>query len=338
MAICRNFLWTGKAAYSKAPLVAWELVCRPKKEGGLGIHNVYDWNKAAVAKLVWHIAQNKESLWMQWVNHLYLKGRNWKRYKCPASTSWSWKQIWKIKEMFKEGYQGSTWKNNAAGYTISSGYLWLQEVKTEVPWANWIWNRLNIPKHRFISWLAVLGKLQVKAKLARLGITADDDRCPLCHSVFLTGYCVFLGRSLISWKTKKQKTVSKSSAEAEYRCMPQTTSEVVWIDAILEDLGFNVPKPIDLFCDNKAAHHIAHNAVFHERTKHLKIDCHYVRDHIQSGFINALHIKAFMQLGDLMTKSLSEHQHKNLSFKLGLLTSAPTCEGETQTVSCPKVW
>lgn len=166
---------------------------------------------------------------------------------------------------------------------------------------------------------------------------SDWGTCAFSARSF-TGYCVFLGRSLISWKTKKQKTFSKSSAEAEYRCMPQTTSEVVWIDAILEDLGFNVPKPIDLFCDNKAAHHIAHNAVFHERTKHLKIDCHYVRDHIQSGFINALHIKAFMQLGDLMTKSLSEHQHKNLSFKLGLLTSAPTCEGETQTVSCPKVW
>lgn len=140
----------------------------------------------------------------------------------------------------------------------------------------------------------------------------------------LTGYCVFLGDSLVSWKTKKQKTTSKSSTEAEYRCMSHTTSEIVWLSGVLEDLGFNVPKPIDLFCDNKSAIHLAHNPVFHERTKHLNVDCHYVRDHLQDGTLNVLHVKSFLQLADLMTKSLSEQQHNHLSFKLGIVSSAPT--------------
>ncbi|XP_057247033.1 uncharacterized mitochondrial protein AtMg00810-like [Beta vulgaris subsp. vulgaris] len=77
-----------------------------------------------------------------------------------------------------------------------------------------------------------------------------------------TGFCIFLGDSLISWKTKKQKVVSKSSTEAEYRSMSQTTSEVVWIEGLLQDLHIHVPTPITLFCDNKSAQYIAENTVF----------------------------------------------------------------------------
>lgn len=101
----------------------------------------------------------------------------------------------------------------------------------------------------------------------------------------LTGYCVFLGDSLVSWKTKKQKTVSKSSAEAEYRAMSTTTSELEWLSYLLRDLHINVQLPITLYCDNKAAMHIAENPVFHERTKHLNIDCHYTRDKLLEGFL-----------------------------------------------------
>lgn len=136
----------------------------------------------------------------------------------------------------------------------------------------------------------------------------------------LTGYALFLGDSLISWKTKKQKTVSKSSAEAEYRGMSQTAAEVVWIYGILEDMGMKIPKPVTMFCDNKAAQHIAANPVFHERTKHLNLDCHYVRERIQEGLISTQFVKSSEQLADLMTKGLCGPQHHFLSFKLGLVT------------------
>ncbi|XP_074282588.1 uncharacterized protein LOC141607127 [Silene latifolia] len=136
-----------------------------------------------------------------------------------------------------------------------------------------------------------------------------------CRS--LSGYCVLLGNSLISWKTKKQKTVSKSYAEAEYRCMSYTASEIVWMKMLLKDLNVHVPTHIQLYCDNKAAEHIALNPVFHERTKHLDIDCHYVRERIQEGLIATKHVKSSLQLADLMTKSLGGQQHAYLSERLG---------------------
>ena len=102
MAICRNFIWDGRAVYSRAPPVAWDIVCRPnKKQGGLGVLNCHRWNVAAIGKYVWDIANKNESLWLKWVNHHYIKGRNWKRMPCPTSASWQWKQVWKVKEQLK---------------------------------------------------------------------------------------------------------------------------------------------------------------------------------------------------------------------------------------------
>ncbi|KAK9741362.1 hypothetical protein RND81_03G100000 [Saponaria officinalis] len=147
---------------------------------------------------------------------------------------------------------------------------------------------------------------------------ADWGSCRFtCKS--LIGHCVFLGNSAISWKTKKQKTVSKSSAEPEYRSMSYTAGEIVWLIGILRDFQVNVPLPVQLNCDNKAAQHIAANPVFHERIKHLNIDCHYVRVKIQEGVLYTTYVKSGMQIADLMTKPLGQDQHFFLSSKLGLL-------------------
>ncbi|KAF5452256.1 hypothetical protein F2P56_027276, partial [Juglans regia] len=74
-----------------------------------------------------------------------------------------------------------------------------------------------------------------------------------------TGYCIFLGQSLVSWKSKKQNVVSRSSAESEYRSMATTCSELTWLRYLLQDLGLHHPQPVFLFCDNQAALHIAAN-------------------------------------------------------------------------------
>lgn len=106
--------------------------------------------------------------------------------------------------------------------------------------------------------------------------------------------------------------------------MSHTTSELVWLDGILEDMPVSIPKPINLFCDKKAAQHIAHNPVFHERTKHLKLDCHYVRELVEEEFITTVYIKSSLQLADIMTKPLGEEPHSFLSFKLGLVLGNPS--------------
>uniref|UniRef100_A0A803P5Z5 CCHC-type domain-containing protein n=1 Tax=Cannabis sativa TaxID=3483 RepID=A0A803P5Z5_CANSA len=80
----------------------------------------------------------------------------------------------------------------------------------------------------------------------------------------------------VSWKSKKQQTVPRSSAEAEYRAMAHATVEHTWIIALLKDFGITHSPPTTLYCDYTAAIHISENPVYHERTKHVEIDCHFV--------------------------------------------------------------
>ncbi|KAK4381367.1 Retrovirus-related Pol polyprotein from transposon RE1 [Sesamum angolense] len=140
----------------------------------------------------------------------------------------------------------------------------------------------------------------------------------------LTGYCVFLGSALISWKTKKQPTVSRSSAEAEYRSLASTVCELRWISYLLQDFRVHVQTPIPLFCDNQAAVHITANPIFHERTKHLEIDCHLVREKYKEGFVLPSHISGKQQLADIFTKCLPGPAFSTLLFKLGLVDFSPS--------------
>lgn len=80
-----------------------------------------------------------------------------------------------------------------------------------------------------------------------------------------------------------------------------------------------MPQPITLLCDNRSAEHIAHNQAYHERTKHLKLDCYYIRENIDSGFVSTSHVNSTLQLADILTKSLSSQQHDFLSAKSGLV-------------------
>ncbi|GKV14899.1 hypothetical protein SLEP1_g25702 [Rubroshorea leprosula] len=138
-----------------------------------------------------------------------------------------------------------------------------------------------------------------------------------------TGYCLFLGNSLISWRSKKQAIPSRSSTEAEYRALGDTTSELLSLRWFLEDMGIPQPSSTDLYCDNQSAMQIAHNDVFHERTKHIEVDCHFIRHHVAQGTVYLVFIGSADQPADLFTKAHFPERFRTLLSKLKLVSSQP---------------
>lgn len=132
----------------------------------------------------------------------------------------------------------------------------------------------------------------------------------------LTDFRIKLGRALISWKTKKQLIISFLSVEAKYKAMAKATCEITWILGLLGDLEIQISKLVHLYCDNKAANDMVANPMFHERTKHIETDCHFIREKNQKGVIKTLHICTLEQLANVFTKPLYSRQHSYLLHKL----------------------
>ena len=133
---------------------------------------------------------------------------------------------------------------------------------------------------------------------------------------------MFLGDALVSWRSKKQSIVSRSSAEVEYRAMATTICELTWILHLLQDLHVKHDRPVLLYYDNQAALHIASNLVFHERSKHIEVDFHVVRNRIIDGTLKTLktfYVSTKNQLADVFTKALGVENYLRLITRLGVI-------------------
>ena len=115
---------------------------------------------------------------------------------------------------------------------------------------------------------------------------------------------MFLGDSLISWSSKRQTTVSRSSAEAEYHTVANGVAEASWLRQILQELHAPLRRATLVYCDNISAVYMSSNPVQHQRTKHIEIDLHFVRERVAVGDVRVLHVPTSSQYADVFTKGL----------------------------------
>lgn len=121
--------------------------------------------------------------------------------------------------------------------------------------------------------------------------------------------CLMLGISLVNWSSRKQKVVSRSTVEAELRAIAEITCEISWLLLLLSELQVPQSLPVPIYSDNQAALDIADDPVFHTKTKHFALDCHFVREKVQVQQIRPLYVPTSLQLADILTKGLSRQAH-----------------------------
>lgn len=139
---------------------------------------------------------------------------------------------------------------------------------------------------RYLNLCPTQGVMLASSTSAILSAYCDSDwgGCPFTHRS-TTGFCVMLGSSPISWKSKKQSVVARSSAEAEHKALAFTTCELLWLRQLLKNMGLQTIGPIVIHCDNQAAIYMVANLVQHERTKHVEVDYHFIREKLATGTI-----------------------------------------------------
>ncbi|PKA57434.1 Retrovirus-related Pol polyprotein from transposon TNT 1-94 [Apostasia shenzhenica] len=133
-----------------------------------------------------------------------------------------------------------------------------------------------------------------------------------------SGYCTFVGGNLVTWRSKRQSVVARSSAEAEYRAMAQGICELLWLKSLLSELCLISQTPLMLYCDNKAAIDIANNPIQHDRTKHVEIDRHFIKEKLESKEVCIPYIRSCDQLADIFTKGLSSQVFSSIITKMGI--------------------
>ncbi|RVW18994.1 Retrovirus-related Pol polyprotein from transposon RE1 [Vitis vinifera] len=140
-----------------------------------------------------------------------------------------------------------------------------------------------------------------------------------------SAYVLFLGHTPISWSSKKQSAIARSSTEVEYRALAIAAAESMWLLSLFQEMKFTLPQPPLLLCDNLGTTQLSFNPVQHSRMKHIQIDIHFVRDLVEKKFLNVWHVHTNDQLADLLTKPLSRQRTDYLRDKIGLSDAILTC-------------
>lgn len=173
---------------------------------------------------------------------------------------------------------------------------------------------------RYLAWTLSYGlHLKSSSTLDIMAYSNSDWASDQDDRKSTSGYCVFLGNSLISWSARKQPTVSRSSTEAEFRSLTQTTCEVLWLQALLLELRICSSQPSIIWMDNLGAIALSANPVFHSRIKHAEVDFHFVREQVLKGLIHVNHLPSYAQVADGLTKPLTGQSFTRMRNQLCVL-------------------
>ena len=215
----------------------------------------------------------------------------------------------------------------------------LQYLSLTRPDISYAVNRLSQFMHQPTSdhWMAVKRVLRYLSGTLTHGIFLRKQSTPILHAysdaewagdsddyVSTNGYIIFLGSQPISWTSKKQKSVARSSTEAEYRVVANTASELRWVCSLLTELGVHVPATPTVYCDNIGATYLCGNPVFHTRMKYLAINYHFVRGQIHNGVLRVAHVSTKDHLADGLTKPLAGAPFQNIRNKIGVTQAPPS--------------
>ncbi|KAH9686972.1 retrovirus-related pol polyprotein from transposon RE1 [Citrus sinensis] len=157
-----------------------------------------------------------------------------------------------------------------------------------------------------------------------------DWACDIDDRKSIGAYCIFLGNNLVSWSSKKQAIVAKSSTESEYRALSADSSEISWLQSLFSELNITkLPTPV-LWCDNQSAGDLARNPVFHSRSKHIELDVHYIRDKVLNKELEVRYIPTEEQVADVLTKPLSFPKFSYFRSKLNVFSRPLSLRGDVK--------
>ncbi|GFZ14333.1 hypothetical protein Acr_24g0005230 [Actinidia rufa] len=259
--LVRNFLWGGKCNVFKQPLVAWKEITLPKIEGGFGIRNPKVWNKALLSKILWDIQSKKDSLWVHWVHHFYLKCKSFWAYKIKYDDSPLSKQIIALRDeliAFEETKHAAIQKLNQ--WSINGemqsklAYDHFRPRGIKLKWPKIIWNSNTIPKQAFIFWLGMKGKLLTKDRLhdpqvikesRGTGVQAKMKKLALASST----YFLWEARNLRIFEGKVQSPKAGPSLPVHLTvglCLGE--EKVLMLVLVYDDAQLDMPAAIMIFC------------------------------------------------------------------------------------------
>ncbi|KAH9794830.1 hypothetical protein KPL71_005024 [Citrus sinensis] len=281
-----------------------------------------------------HLSQTK------YIKDLLTKAsmQNCKETETPFSTGYKLERIAK-------GSLGAEFENPTLYRSLVGGLQYLVLTRPDIAYSVHKLNQyLSAPTLQ--HWLAcknVLRYLQAtityglyiqqEGTLETIGLTRYSDAdwaSDIDDRKSIGAYCIFLGNNLISWSSKKQAIVAKSSTESEYRALSAASSELTWLQSLCYELKIiKLPTPV-LWCDNQSAGDLAKNPVFHSKTKHIELDVHYIRDKVLNKELEVRCIPTEEQVADVLTKPLSFPKFSYFRSKLNVVNRPLSLRGDVK--------